>query len=764
MSTTRFEITVLIVLLFATVRSRELAWSAESPATPISTTHRWTRLPNADVDRIDAPLVYEPGLNRFLILGGSIPWADYPKPHPFDELALDQESGRWENWIPRGKAWGPRFGNCQAPRWKSESWGLADAEGSCRPNLTTYRGVWLYHQFAVDSDAHRVYFYARGSTYCYDPLTRAWTDLAPRNHPAKADGTLLWGAMCYVPHLKKVLLFGGGNVETDRGDPGTWTYDPATNVWEEIKLDKQPPQRALSPLVYDSVHRQVVLFGGDQLNQLLSDTWTFDGVKWEEKGPSTAPAPRGGHALVWLPKAKRVLLLGGYAYESAVGYYPAVYRAKPLEAWTYDAGVNRWEFIGSWSKDCPAARPPYALRAAAGPDDLVAVVAGGTWLCQLGVTAGGARGAQGMGAAPGAVERRKDWCDPQWYAEAPPPDAAKTAAELAALPVNRWILRTPPRRPGFNVDWGSAVCAPDLGLILRFSGGHCAYSGTAPQVYDVKSDRWSLPFAPEMPLEFCSSNELVPGEWSFTGSPWMSGHTYKTTAYEPHAKAMVFAAHRYSYFFEPARGRWFRSEKQNPFRANMYVTTLATTPRGVVAWAERAPHETALYRLDAPTRSWSQLPIRGTLPRTSADEHGMVYDSRRDRLLLFSGADENQGDVMAYDMTSGRLEWLGAAGKGKAGVRSREALYLPEQDAVLLGNTIVGADGSPQWLYYDCRRNAWFGLPLGGPSPIGKESSMVSLGLMCDSARKLVWALDQTNRVFVLRLDPKAGPAKGLDN
>ena len=54
-------------------------------------------------------------------------------------------------------------------------------------------------------------------------------------------------------------------------------------------------------MVYDPVNKQVVLFGGDQLNQLLSDTWTFDGKRWEEKKPALAPAPRGGHALVWLP-------------------------------------------------------------------------------------------------------------------------------------------------------------------------------------------------------------------------------------------------------------------------------------------------------------------------------------------------------------------------------------------------------------------------------------------------------------------------------
>jgi hypothetical protein len=329
---------------------------------------------------------------------------------------------------------------------------------------------------------------------------------------------------------------------------------------------------------------------------------------------------------------------------------------------------------------------------------------------------------------------------------------------LAALPVNTWVLRTPPRRPGFNVDWGSAVFAAGLDLILRFSGGHCAYSGTAPQVYNVKTDRWSLPFAPEMPLDFCSSNELVPGEWSFTGSPWMSGHTYKATGYEPESKTLVFAAHRYTYFFDPASRRWSRAEQRSPFRDNMYVTTLCSTPQGVVAWAEHEPYATSLFRLDAKTRTWSKLPLHGTLPRASADEHGMAYDGQRDRLLLFSGADPNKGDVMAYGMKTGAAQWLGPTGKDQAGARSRETVYLAEQDAVLIGKTIA-VDGESLWLLYDCQKNAWFGVRLGGPSPLGRDGSMVSLGLMVDPIRKLVWAVDQTNRVYVLKCDPQAGSA-----
>ena len=39
----------------------------------------------------------------------------------------------------------------------------------------------------------------------------------------------------------------------------------------------------------------------------------------------------------------------------------------------------------------------------------------------------------------------------------------------------------------------------------------------------------------------------------------MSGHSYKTTGYEPESKTLIFAARGYSYFFDPLQGRWSRA-------------------------------------------------------------------------------------------------------------------------------------------------------------------------------------------------------------
>src|SRR5262245_17111442 len=241
--------------------------------------------------RWDVAVGYDPAATRFTVLGGRTSWGDYKKPRSYDVLSFDP-AGKWRNELPAGKDWGPEFGVVAAPAWKNEFWGFADAAGTTRPNWTVYGTFSLGQKYDYDPDTKAFYFYAGGSTFRYDPARREWKDLAPETNPQKAlGGTLLWSSMCYDGGAKKFVLFGGGNTPTGRGDPGTWTYSPADNRWEQVKADRQPPARANSRLVYDPTAKKVVLFGGDQLDQLVSDTWTFDTASgtWSELKPTVSP-------------------------------------------------------------------------------------------------------------------------------------------------------------------------------------------------------------------------------------------------------------------------------------------------------------------------------------------------------------------------------------------------------------------------------------------------------------------------------------------
>ena len=126
---------------------------------------------------------------------------------------------------------------------------FTDTEGNTRPNWTVYGTFSLGQKYDYDPDTKTFLFYAGGHTFRYDPARRAWTDLAPKTHPQQElGGILLWSSLCYDPVNKQFLLFGGGNVQSERGDPGTWTYSPAENRWVQLHPPHQPPQRANSGL------------------------------------------------------------------------------------------------------------------------------------------------------------------------------------------------------------------------------------------------------------------------------------------------------------------------------------------------------------------------------------------------------------------------------------------------------------------------------------------------------------------------------------
>jgi hypothetical protein len=743
--------------------------------------NQWVELKEATAgQRGVAALIYSEEAKRFLAVGGELSW-NAKGDQPYGDLALDVAEGKWENWYPAGKSYGPKFGPCQPPKFKGYyDNAFADVEGTNRANPNAFMWRPLYGCSALDTDAKKFHFHGGGATWSYDPAARKWEGIETATHPAKAGfGPLLWSSMCYDVERKRFVLFGGGNVQTERGDPGTWTFDPAAKAWTELKLEKQPAARALSRLAYDPAAKKVVLFGGDGLNVLYADTWTFDGQKWEEKQPAVSPSPRAGHALLWLPKAKKLLLLGGHGYESGGGYHGEYYRPLPLEAWTYDAAADKWELIRRFEngKAAPVgAVPTYGwssvrgLLAAVDENDTLAVMSGSTWLCRLDASAADAAGTAKHGVKTGTVERRKDFYDPKWYSEGvPAADPAKVKAELDGLPANQWVRRSPPRVPRPNMDWGSAAFLPKADAIAHFSGGHCAYSGTAPQFYDVKTDRWSIPFVPEFPLDQCCSDGGAPGEWSFGGNPWMPGHTWRTTGSDPAGERLVYVGRALTYSIGPKDAKWSRGAERHPWN-DVRATTLCTTGDALVAWAidPDTRSSSVLYRVDTQTGAWKKLPVTGKpfgrelraerLPNAVGfDRGGMSWDSKRDRLLIFSpGEKGHAGDVMAYDLKTGEARWLAPAGAAQAGVPARETVYLPEHDLVLLGSKIKTAEGKALWPVYDCEKNAWFGATLAGIDPLGKSDFDVSLGVVYDPNRKLVWAVGQNSELTVLRFDPKA--------
>jgi len=541
-------------------------------------------------------------------------------------------------------------------------------------------------------------------------------------------------------------------------------------LWRaECALMSEPPPRAYSQMVYDPATKSMVMFGGDRLDMLYGDTWVYDCAKrsWQERRPELAPAPRAGQAFLFLPKSRKLLLLGGYKLDADTGYWGPLYKQLPMQAWTYDVAADKWTLVKDWGKPYPAfmGSKGAGLVAAAGEDDVVLTFGSErlgergtavTLACKVDVTQADAAGAAKAGTKPGAVEWRVGPYDPDWYLEGAAPDEAAFQAKLKELPANTWATVTgkDTRFPRQNRDWGTSVYDPDRQAIYRWSGGHSAHCGSDIPVFSMRAGKYHIKYPPAFPLEGIGSCGSQPSRMTFMAQPWISAHTYHSYAYDPVSRRMICCGHNsFSFAYDPESGAWSHKPQPKGMREDCFYTlTLCSTPKGPYAWTKFG----TLFRYEGAKDDWSEVKVAGEkLVGTSCDASGMCYDSKRDRLIM-TGAGF-KGDLMAVDLktlTAAKLGPKGMAGAAAGGIFWRESCYDEANDLVVV---TVSPKDKP-WPVYDCARNAWVALRLSGSPGFG-----CSNGLMYDPLRKLVLGVDTNSVVSALRLDPKAADPKDLE-
>jgi hypothetical protein len=485
-------------------------------------------------------------------------------------------------------------------------------------------------------------------------------------------------------------------------------------------LDAEPAPRALSPIAYDAKHKLYVLFGGDHLDYMTNDTWVFDPARrrWEHRRPKSAPPPRANHTLTATGDGK-IRLSGGFTHNNIdIWYMGPLYQFCDDGDWTYDVAADAWTSA-----------------------------------------------AAAEGVEPDQRAYRTAAFMPDYFMQGDRPDAAANEAKLRALPLNTWVAMHPPWKPRVNRDWGSACIAPDADVLLRWSGGHCAHGGSDVPMYHFATNRWELPFPVEFPLGQCYSNTSYPTGFNFNRRPWVSGHTYKSFGYDPGSRLMVFTGHNpWSYLFDPRLGDWVgRSEKPRPmcYDSSFYTLTLCTAS-GLYCWGGQYGHAIGMYQWQPETKTWKALKPTGVpLPGPECDHSGLAFDAKRERLILFPK--KYAGKLYALDCGKWELAELTPGGANAAAATItfwRELAYVPQADAVLVVGASLAPPGGAKTgprpsLAYDCKKNQWVVLDLGGTHPAGKDGRDVSVGCVYDGQRGLVWATDTNSEVYVLRLDTK---------
>jgi len=187
----------------------------------------------------------------------------------------------------------------------------------------------------------------------FNNSSQTWTPIKISHRPAAR----LSPGMVYDQAHHKIILFGGHTSQGRLGD--TWIYNIAENFWEDVTPKNSPPPRSDTGMVYDKANQVVILFGGycqENNRDLCDDTWTFDPETnmWTEMKPSNSPPVMYGHTLVYDPINQLSLLWGGHmsaiknGVSSSIGYNDTL--------WRYSCPENSWEEIASKSVENPSPR------------------------------------------------------------------------------------------------------------------------------------------------------------------------------------------------------------------------------------------------------------------------------------------------------------------------------------------------------------------------------------------------------------------------
>lgn len=171
-------------------------------------------------------------------------------------------------------------------------------------------------------------------------------------------------SLAYDAGGQRLILYGGNRVLFGTEQDGDtflddmWAWDGRS--WERIQTDT-PPARAEAAMVYDSIRRRLVLFGGHRVVDgeriRLGDTWEWNGHRWEQVS-SDGPSARNGAAMAYDARRERAILFGGSGasdetWEWDGSAWKRISSADPEgrfnPAMAYDAGRQEIIRFGGWT-------------------------------------------------------------------------------------------------------------------------------------------------------------------------------------------------------------------------------------------------------------------------------------------------------------------------------------------------------------------------------------------------------------------------------
>jgi sugar lactone lactonase YvrE len=192
----------------------------------------------------------------------------------------------------------------------------------------------------------------------------SWSQVPPSSNPANNPPARFSANMVYDAALGEIVMFGGtsANNVTDLND--TWVWNGSTATWTQVN-QTGPSARDSFGMAYDSVNKEVVLFGGYTNTSYSSETWTFDGTNfWVRQSPANSPPGRDALVMAYDPELDETVMFGGInnqpqndTWEWNGTTWTNVANNVPSARWNsvlaYDAEQDQLLLFSGWNSPLP---------------------------------------------------------------------------------------------------------------------------------------------------------------------------------------------------------------------------------------------------------------------------------------------------------------------------------------------------------------------------------------------------------------------------
>jgi hypothetical protein len=588
-----------------------------------------------------------------------------------------------------------------------------------------------------------------------------WGRVTPGEVPVKVFDWI-YDESATPKHIRKLLPEDQGQIAKARrwfpAHCGTWTF--SRGEWQPIaqSLEKQPSGRVLPSAAYDAGEKKIVLFGGDDDQRCLRDTWIYDcrTRTWTKVDPETSPPARAGQAMVYDSGQGVIVMAGGYG----PGW-------KPLkDTWIFKTRDLRWSKLKT-------ELPKTGLYGSAAylPDEERILVttsreSGQPALLALRLDLASVQLDKAPQDNPSpyhcknitkwAGPVREDFESPQNKPDLTPEEGRQF---LAALPANAWVKRDQPLKVRAR-QWGSYVYDVKTHSGFAWGGGHFGYSASEVSQYDLLTNRW-YSMTPTFKRRWNHEGGSSPGP-HFAGFGKMF-HARKSYAVDPLSDTVI--THRGDVYSIKHRtfvknvgncpGDWSMGSPQ---------VTYVSTPHGLYAFHKgvRGTGTGELYQARVDDVGWT-LVAKGGPPLHEEHNH-MCYDAKRDRLVYFfagtkySQPSEGAAWIWIFDFKEKSWSEERVVGK-RPPVVLGDSTYVPKLDSALM--VFNAGDGERLWFYHLGRHRWYTSSYRGDPFPRDGNTSGRDVSPFYDPELGVVVRIGHHGaeregpvHVYVMRLDP----------